>query len=189
MVCTELAVSLHSFVHGPSKETQIKESKELVLNTYYRHSSGSVDVANNEDCDHVQKISRVYQTLCESIRHPGQILAMLFERRAMTQQEQDSIRSQTNLYQWTSHLLDLLSAKPASAYKCFLEALDATQQHHLRLLLDEKGYFIHYLIMVLVNFFKYKSRPSPGALVQNESHMTILLIKRCDSYHFLHIDV
>jgi len=174
MVCTELAVSLHSFVHGPSKETQIKESKELVLNTYYRHSSGSVDVTNNEDCDHVQKIKRVYQTLCECIRHPDRILTTLFERRAVTQQEQESIRSQTTLYQWTSRLLDVLSVKPASAYKCFLEALTATQQHHLRLLLDEKGYLIHYFTLVLVNLLKCNSRPSPGVLVKNESSMTVL---------------
>jgi len=148
LVLTELAGSLHSFVYAPSRDAQIKEAKELVLNTYYGRS-GSVDVTNNvfEECDHVQKIKRVYQSLSESIRHPGQILARLFERRAVTQQEQDSIRSQTNLYHWTSHLLDLLSAKPASAYKCFLEALDATQQHHLHLLLDEKGYFIHHYVM------------------------------------------
>jgi len=144
IVFTELAGSLHSFVYGPSKETEIKEAKEMVLNTFYRRSSGSVNVTV---CDHVQKIKRVYQTLCESIRHPGQILARLFERRAVSQQDQDSIRSQTNLYQWTSHLLDVLSAKPASAYKCFLEALDATQQHHLHLLLDEKGFFIHHFTL------------------------------------------
>jgi len=147
MIFTELAVSLHSFVHGPSKETQIKEAKEMVLNTYYRRL-GSVNVTDNEDCDHVQKIKRVYQTLCESIRHPDQILTSLFEGRAVMQQEQESIRSQTIPYQWSSHLLDVLSVKPASAYKCFLEALDATQQHHLHLLLDEKGYFIHYFTMV-----------------------------------------
>jgi len=138
-------VGLHSFVHGPSRETQIKDSKEIVLNTYYKRS-GSVNASNSED--HVQKIMRVYQTLCEFIRHPDQILTSLFEKRAVTQQEHESIRSQTTLYQWTNHLLDVLSVKPASAYKHFLEALDATQQHHLRRLLEEKGYFIHHFIMI-----------------------------------------
>jgi len=119
----------------------------MVLNTYYRRSSGSVDLTKYEDCDHVQKIKRVHQTLCEFIRHPDQILTSLVERRAVTQvtqQEHESIRSQTTLYQWTSHLLDVLSTKPASAYKCFLEVLDATHQHHLHLLLEEKGYFIRH---------------------------------------------
>jgi len=148
IVFTEVAGSLHSFVNGPSRETEIKEAKEMVLNTYYRRSSDSANVTMNKDCDDVQKIKRVYQTLCESIRHPGEILARLFERRAATQRDQDSIRSQTNLYQWTSHLLDLLSTKPASAYKCFLEALDATHQHHLHLLLDEKGHLVRYFIMI-----------------------------------------
>jgi len=147
-VLTELAGSLHSFVHRRGREAQIRESKELVLNTYYRHSSGSVDVTNNADDDHVQKIRRVHQTLCGSLRHPDEILTSLFERRAVTQPDQESIQSQRTLYQWTSHLLDVLSAKPASAYKCFLEALDATQQPHLRLLLDNIGYLIHQFIMI-----------------------------------------
>jgi len=124
----------------------------MVLNTYYRRS-GLVNVTrpNNENGDHVQKIKQVYQTLCGSLRHPDEILTSLFERRAVTQQEQDSIRSQTNPFQWTSHLLDVLCAKPASAYKRFLEALDATQQHHLHLLLDNIGYLIHYLTIFFVN--------------------------------------
>jgi len=46
-------MSLHSFVHGPSREAEIKEAKEMVLNTYCSGNSGSVDVINNDDNDHV----------------------------------------------------------------------------------------------------------------------------------------
>jgi len=138
-IYTEVSVSLSTFVHGPSRETQIKEAKELVLNTYCKRISGTVNVSNHEDCDHVQKIIRAHQTLCEFIRHPDQILAWLFERKAVTQQEHESIRSHTTLYQWASHLLDVLSVKPASTYECFLAALDATKQQHLHRLLEEKG--------------------------------------------------
>jgi len=143
-VFVELGVILRPFVLGPSRENEIKMAKEMVLDTYCRRNSGSINFSNHKDCDHVQKIKRVYQTLCEFIRHPDQILASLFQTRAVTTQEHESIRSQLTLHQWASHLLDVLSATLASAYMCFLAALDATNQHHLYRLLEEKGKFPQY---------------------------------------------
>jgi len=135
-VFTELTVRIRPFVHGPRNEAQIKDAKEIVLNTYYRRS-GPV---NTKDLNHSEKIKRVHQTLCEFIRHPDRLLSILFEKRAVTQQEHESIRSQTTLYQWASSLLDVLSVKPVSTYQNFLQALDITNQYHLHRLLEEKGY-------------------------------------------------
>ena len=135
---SEVASRLSPFLKKPINEEQIKKSKSLVLTAYYRRSS-SLNVTNQKQSDNPEKIKRVHQTLCEFIRHPDEILSNLFQRRAVTQQEQELIKSQTTIYQWASHLLDVLCAKPVSAYKYFLEALDSTQQHHLHCLLEEKG--------------------------------------------------
>jgi len=138
-VIAELVVKLRPLVSGITKEQEIKEAKAVILCAYHKHSATLMD-PNHEDPHHSCRISRVHRTLCESIRRTDQILSCLLERRAVTQQERELIRSQTNDYQWVSHLLDVISTKPVSAYQCFLDALESTHQHHLCRLLECEGH-------------------------------------------------
>jgi len=105
----------------------------IVRNAYHKHSSPV------KESDHSQKLKRVQQTVCESIRRLDPILSTLLVKRALLSHERETILAHTTVYQRATHLMDVLSAKPVTVYQYFLEALDETQQHHLHRLLEEKG--------------------------------------------------
>ena len=122
-------LQLDSIVSEQTNQDKIKFAKARVLAAYLRQP-GSI---------HQQKIQRVQNILCESIRRGDQILTSLLEKKAVTLEEYNFIKTETNVYRWSNLLLDVLSAGPVSSYECFLETLDATHQHELRRLLEEEG--------------------------------------------------
>jgi len=132
-IFADLTKTFHTFVDGPVKRELINDAKTIVRAAYKKHSN------QVQESDHSQKLKRVQQTVCESIRRLDPILSTLLVKRALTLQERETILAQTTVYQRATHLLDVLSDKPVTAYEYFLEALDETQQHHLHRLLEEKG--------------------------------------------------
>ena len=84
-------------------------------------------------------IQRERLQLVDLIRRTDQIFTVLLQNAALTTQEHDRLRSQTNTCDSIQTLLDLLKEKPDFAYNSFLEALKNTNQEHLYRLLTEKG--------------------------------------------------
>jgi len=124
---------MYTLVDGPEKRELINDAKTIVRVAYHKHSSPV------KESDHNQKLKLVQQTVCESIRRLDPILSTLLVKRALTLHEHATILAQTTVYQRATHLLDVLSDKPVTAYQYFLETLDETQQHHLHRLLAENG--------------------------------------------------
>jgi len=132
-VFADLLIKLHILVGEPNHQYRIKEAKAVVLAAYFNHSGSR----------HGQKIKRVQNTLCESVRRRNEILTNLLERKVITLSVYESIKSETTAYKQTNLLLDVLSAGPVSSYQCFLEALDDSDQHHLHCLLEDKGSYLY----------------------------------------------
>jgi len=137
-IFADIADKLRLLIKGSITDEQIKDAKALVLTSYYKLLGSSSD-PDHVESDHCQKMKRVHQICCEFIRRTDQILSRLFQKRAVTHEEQESIQSQTTFFQKANHLLLVISSKQLSAYQDFLEALDATNQHHLHSLLEENG--------------------------------------------------
>jgi hypothetical protein len=88
---------------------------------------------------HGVTIQRARLQLVDLIRRTDQIITVLLQNAALTTQEYERLRSQTNTCDSIQTLLDLLKEKPDFAYNLFLEALKNTNQEHLYRLLTEKG--------------------------------------------------
>jgi hypothetical protein len=88
---------------------------------------------------HGVTIQRARLQLADLIRRTDQIITVLLQNAALTTQEYERLRSQTNTCDSIQTLLDLLMEKPDFAYNLFLEALKNTNQEHLYRLLTEKG--------------------------------------------------
>ena len=87
--------------------------------------------------EHGAKITGVYQQLVDSLRRTDLILTTLLQNKFLKHSEYAVIKTHASVYEVVQHLLDVLIIKPPEAYACFLEALKATQQPHLFLLLED----------------------------------------------------
>jgi len=149
----EILVKLSPFLTGQIAEKQIRDATTTVLATYHKMSG-----LLRRYSDHGEKISRVHQTLCDCIRRTDQILASLREARAVTPQEYEYISFKQSVphEEVTRRLLDVISGKSAATYRCFLNALDATGQHHLHRHLEDRGLIFLYCICRFSYFIIYK---------------------------------
>ena len=88
---------------------------------------------------HARDISRVRETLVESIRRVDRLVAALFQAGHLSDRERQRIKSQSTMFDKVDQLLDVLCKKPVDAYQCFLGALTNTKQSHLSDLLTNLG--------------------------------------------------
>ena len=88
---------------------------------------------------HVRALKRDGAQLIESMRRVDRLVAALFERGHLSDQERQRVNSQPTMFDRVRELMNVLVRKPPEAYQCFLEALSSTNQDHLRDLLTGAG--------------------------------------------------
>lgn len=128
----ELVGDFQRLIYGSISETDVECETRDVLSVYTECTMGAI-------LDHVSKLRRSAQKLTETIRRMDRILMHLFEKKAISQRHYDVIRSKLTVHEQTISLVDVLRAKPANAYVCFLDALRSTGQQHLCDLLEHYG--------------------------------------------------
>ena len=88
---------------------------------------------------HAKSIARVYQQIVDSLRRTDRILTTLLGEGHLSPAEYQLIKAHPCMHEVVQHLLDALLSKPSEAYNCFLNALEETNQEHIRNLLEKKG--------------------------------------------------